>query len=464
MSSRIQKLVEDQRRHFDSGATRAYSTRRERLQKLSRALKTFESEILEALHIDLRKPPLETFTSEIAIVEKEISVALKSLGKWMKPRRVSTPLHLIPAKSRIHREPLGVVLVIAPWNYPLQLALSPLIGAIAAGNCVVIKPSELAPATSRLLARLIEATFSAESVSVVEGGVPETTELLQLKFDHVFFTGSTKVGRIVYEAAAKTLTPVTLELGGKSPVIVHGDADLDLAARRVAWGKFMNAGQTCVAPDYLYVQDSIADRFLEKLKNVIEAHFGNDPARSDSFARIVSSGHWERLTKLIDPKKVYVGGKIDREIKYVAPTILKDVQWTDPVMQDEIFGPLLPVLRYHEIDEALGRIRSREKPLAAYLFTNSSFVKRKFLRELSFGGGCVNDTILHLSSSALPFGGVGASGVGAYHGETSFLVFSHQKSVLEKSKWLDLSFRYPPYDGWKLKALRFLLKLSRVFG
>ncbi len=429
------------------------------LESLNRLTRENQNEICAALHADLRKPSQESLLSEVAVTLEEIAVAKKNLQRWLKPKRMGTPLPLWPAKSRIYYEPLGLVLIIGPWNYPFQLLMAPLVGALAAGNRAVLKPSELTPNTSGLIARLIAKYFSPDEVRVVEGGIPETAELLNSKFDHIFFTGSTPVGRIVMRAASQNLTPVTLELGGKSPLIVSEDADLDLAARRIVWGKFYNAGQTCVAPDYLYVQESVEEALLERVKRETEAQFGVDPQRSLSLARIVNERHLQRLAKMIPADKIFCGGRVDASDLYVAPTVLRGVSWDDPVMQEEIFGPILPVLTYRDLDEVLGVIRSKPKPLAAYLFSNSKRVQQKFVNQISFGGGCINDVLVHLGSPHLPFGGVGESGMGRYHGRASFETFSHAKSVMYRYGFLDLAVRYAPYSD---KSLQFMKRLFRI--
>ncbi|MES2964409.1 MAG: aldehyde dehydrogenase [Bdellovibrionota bacterium] len=453
-------LLEAQRRFFAAGHTRSLKFRDRQLEFLENLVLSNERKISEALRDDLGKPEQESFVTEIAMVLSEIRHARKNLKKWMAARRVSTSLVLFPATSRIYREPVGVALVIAPWNYPFMLALSPLIGAIAAGCCAILKPSEVSSKTSKLLHELLTSAFPPDFVTVVEGGVPETTALLNLRFDHIFFTGSTAVGRIVALAAANHLTPTTLELGGKSPAIVCADADLEVAARRIVWGRFMNGGQTCVAPDYLYVNETIAEKFLSRMRHHLQEFYGKNPALSCDYARIVSHSHFDRLERILEKSaaksEVDIGGAHDRSSKYIAPTILKNVDWTSPSMQDEIFGPILPVMTYSRIDDVFTKLATTEKPLAAYIFTENKFVQDKFIELVPFGGGCINDTVSHLGSANLPFGGVGGSGYGSYHGEKSFLAFTHEKSVLKKSRRLDLSVRYPPYKPWKMKFLRLL--------
>lgn len=447
-----------QRKYFNSSETRSYEFRTQQLDKIENLILKNEHEICEALKKDLGKSYSEAFASEIAVTIEELRFIKKSLATWMKPEKVKTPLHLKPGKSFIYREPLGVVLILAPWNYPFQLAMAPLIGAIAAGNCAVIKPSEMASATSAIIAKLIGESFPADYIRVVEGGVPETTALLELAFDHIFFTGSGNVGKIVLAAAAKHLTPVTLELGGKSPVIVTQNANMDLAAKRIVWGKFLNSGQTCVAPDYLYVAASVQDELIEHMKKYIKAFFGDNIQKSPDYGRIISHKNFDRLEKMILPQQVVFGGRSDREDLYISPTVMKDVSWENAVMKEEIFGPLLPILTYQNIEEAYQAILENGKPLAAYLFSEDTSEHESFLNKIAFGGGCINDVILHLANPYLPFGGVGPSGMGNYHGEKSFQTFSHAKSVLKMTKFLDFSFRYPPSNDkkmyWIKKALR----------
>lgn len=452
-------LFQKQKAFFQSGGTRSYESRVRQLNLLEELILKNEKAIVQSLYEDLRKPEVESFTSEIAFLIEEIRFTRKHLKRWMQRRSVQTPLHLQPGRSQIYREPLGVVLVIGPWNYPFQLAIAPLIGAIAAGNCVIVKPSELAPATSALIRRLLSETFASEWIGVVEGGVSETTELLRLPFDHIFFTGSTTVGRVVMRAAAENLTPVTLELGGKSPTIVTEHADLELAARRIVWGKFVNAGQTCVAPDYVFVRDEVAERWLQLVKKYLVEFFGDSPQSSADYGRIINARNFDRLQSLISEKNAWCGGYCEPDLRYIAPTILTDVTWQDPVMKEEIFGPVLPVLEFKALDEVFATIRAGDKPLSAYFFSESKAEQEAFLENVAFGGACINDTLVHLSNPYLPFGGVGASGMGAYHGEKSFLTFSHEKSVLRKSRFFDFSFRYPPYDSRKAYWLRKIFRM-----
>lgn len=425
----------------------------ERLRELQQAILQHEQELLDAMYADFRKPQVEAYATEIGFIELELKLVLKNLSSWVKPQRVKESLLNFPSRSYIHSDPYGITLIIAPWNYPFQLLLAPLIGAMAAGNCAIVKPSELTPNTSAVVTRMLRAHFNEAYVAAVEGGVSTTQHLLQQRFDFIFFTGSTKVGKIVMRAAAEHLTPVTLELGGKSPAIVTEDADLGLAARRIAWGKFMNAGQTCIAPDYLLVQESIKEDLIQLITQYIEQFYGQDPQQSPDFARIINDTHFNRLSSYLKDGLVRTGGVTDAPTRYIAPTLLDKVTWQHPVMQEEIFGPILPVLTFGQLSEAIDVVKQHEKPLALYLFTSDNEKKKQVLAHTFFGGGCVNDTISHVANPNLPFGGVGNSGMGSYHGKSSFDLFSQQKSVLHRGTWLDLPMRYPPYAN-RLQQLR----------
>lgn len=453
----LKKVVEDQRRFFMTGKTRDVEFRVQSLTKLLRILTEKEAEITEALRLDLGKPPLEAYSTEVAYVLNDLKHVIKKVRQWSQPKKIGSPLVVQPARSTIYSEPYGNILIIAPWNYPFQLIISPLIGALASGNTAVLKPSELTPHTQELLVRLIGENFPADYVACVGGGVEESQALLDEKFNFIFFTGSTRVGKIVMEKAAKHLTPVCLELGGKSPCIVDKNIDLKVATRRIIWGKFMNAGQTCVAPDYLLVERSIYGEFVTEMGKTLKEFFGTNPKESQSYARIVNSSHVDRLSKLIDPSKVVHGGNFSREDKYIEPTLLSNVSWDDSIMQEEIFGPLLPMIPYDNIEQAMQQIANKPKPLAFYLFTKDKALQEKVLNGLSFGGACVNDCIVHLANPELPFGGVGDSGIGAYHGKHSFDLFSHKKSVLLKPFWGDATMRYAPYTNMKLKLIRFFM-------
>ncbi len=453
----IVATVERVRDTFDSGATRPLDWRERELRQLERLITDNEAELLEALHSDLGKCRFEGVVGETGFVLNEIRHTIKHLRGWAKPKRVKAPLAIHPAKAMILTEPLGVVLIIAPWNYPFQLAVGPLVAAIAAGNTAVIKPSEVAPATSAALSKLLPRYLDATAYAVVEGGVPETTTLLEQRFDHIFYTGNGTVGRIVMTAAAKHLTPVTLELGGKSPCIVDSDVDLDVAAKRIVWGKFFNAGQTCVAPDYLLLHESIAEQMLDKISQTIRDFYGSDPQSSSDYARIVNERHFDRLSKLLDSGDTVSGGGTDRSTRYIAPTVLRDVKPDAPVMADEIFGPILPTMTVASVDDAIRFVTARPKPLALYVFTKNQGTADRVLARTSSGGACVNDCVSHLAPPELPFGGVGESGMGAYHGKTGFDTFSHHKSVLDKSTRVDPPLRYPPYGEDKLKWVKRLM-------
>ncbi|HEY4062479.1 MAG TPA: aldehyde dehydrogenase [Puia sp.] len=447
------------RQFFDSGVTRSYAGRRQRLQELQQALLDLEEEILHALYADLRKSPEEAYGSETGLVLSEIRYTLKHLRKWMQPHRVRTNLVNWPSSSRIYREPLGVVLVIAPWNYPFQLSLLPLAGAIAAGNTVVLKPSELAPATAAVIEKILARVFPPDHVRVVQGeGAVVVPELLRaFRFDHVFFTGSIAAGRSVYQLAAEQLVPVTLELGGKSPTVVESDADLATAARRIVLGKFTNAGQTCIAPDYLLLHTDIRDRMLQHLQTAITQFYGDDPQKSYDYSRIIHARRFDTLVGYLSQGKIITGGAYDKADLFIAPTLLEDVALDQPLMKEEIFGPLLPVYTYRTMEEAMAIIRLHPGPLAFYLFTRDKGRQREWMERLSFGGGCINNTIWHFANPHLPFGGIGNSGTGAYHGKYTFDRFSHAKPVMRTPVFADPAIKYPPFKG-KLKWLKFFIR------
>ena len=455
INDRIRHLIQQQRSFFGTGATKDLNFRLNQLQKLRQAIKDYEAEIVKAVVADLHKSDYEAFLTEISVL-KELQYAMKHLRAWAKPKSVPVASMQLPARAKIYPEPLGIVLIIAPWNYPFYLVIAPLIAAIAAGNCAILKPSELAPQTSRVIAELIQKTFDPAYVALVEGGVEVSQALLEEKFDHIFFTGGTAVGKVVMAAAAKHLTPVTLELGGKSPCIVDAEVDLDVAARRITWGKFINAGQTCIAPDYLLVDRRIKSPLLERMQAQIQQFYGDDPTQSPDYPRLINPRHFNRVASLIDANKVIVGGATNPDDHYIAPTIMA-ANWDDPVMQEEIFGPVLPVLEYDDVKEAIEQINRRPKPLALYVFSKNKQLQERVLQETSSGGVCINDTIMHIASSSLPFGGVGESGIGAYHGKAGFDTFSHYKSVLFKPFWMDLAVRYAPYKG-KLELARKMIK------
>ncbi|WP_265130536.1 aldehyde dehydrogenase [Chryseobacterium oranimense] len=451
----IQEIVNHQKDFFKTQQTKSIKFRKMYLEKLKNIVINNEELLYEAIDKDFGKSRFDTFTTEISFILNDINYYLKNLNSLSKPRKVRTNLANQLGKSRIHSEPLGNVLVIGAWNYPYQLSFSPVIAALAAGNCCILKPSEIAENTMKLMAKLINENFPPEYLYVYEGGIDETTELLKLKFDKIFFTGSTRVGKIVYQAAAEHLTPVVLELGGKSPVIVTKDADLEVAAKRIIWGKFLNAGQTCVAPDYLLVEEPVREQFLEMLRKYItEFKYAPD---ADSYTRIINRKNFDRLIKLINRDKIYFGGNSDETKLFIEPTLLNNVNWEDEIMQEEIFGPILPIISFTNFNLAINTILELEKPLSAYLFTRNSEEKEIFTSKLSFGGGCINDVIMHLGNHRLPFGGVGNSGIGSYHGSYGFEAFSHQKSVLEKSTWGEPDIKYPTYSDKKLSWIRKLL-------
>lgn len=449
----IEEIVAKQREFFNTGATRSVSARIILLKQIYDSIKTHEQEILEALSADLGKSSMEAFMTEVGITLKELNHTIKHLPKWAKPQRKGTWLANFPAKSMVISEPYGVTLVMSPWNYPFMLCMVPMIGAVCAGNCCVVKPSAYAPATSKVVRKVIEGACPSEWVAVVEGGRAENNALLDCRFDYIFFTGSPKVGREVMAKASKHLTPVTLELGGKSPVIIDDSADLKLAARRILFGKLVNCGQTCIAPDYVLIDKRVEQKFVEYLVEAIERFYGTDPVSSPDYGCIVNEKHYNRLMNLIDVRKTYYGGVTDPARLKISPTIMRDVTADDAIMQEEIFGPILPIIPVENMIEAEDFIAEREKPLALYVFTKRKIVEDRFMNYVSFGGGCVNDTLMHIASSELPFGGVGNSGMGSYHGYKSFETFSHQKSVLKKSNWLDLPLRYPPYKSKLLEKL-----------
>lgn len=453
----LTSVAQDLRSHIHSKGHIPVATRKMKLEKLKKVILEKEPDITKALKADLGKSDFETYATEVGFILDEIKFIIKHIEDWAAPKKVKTPLTLFPGKSFIYPEPYGVVLIISPWNYPFQLCLSPFIGAYAAGNRVVIKPSEFASETSKIIKTIMDAVFDSTEVVVVEGAVEETSALLKQKFDYIFFTGSTMVGKVIMKAAAENLTPVTLELGGKSPCVIEESANIDVAAKRCVWGKFLNAGQTCVAPDYILVPRKLQDEFISKMQNYISSFYGTDPKSSTDYPRIINHKHFDRLQELVDTDKVVVGGKASRDEKYLSPTIMKDVSWSDKVMEDEIFGPVMPVIPYDSLDEALTKILSMPKPLAFYVFSEDEKKKREILSKVPFGGGCINDTVIHLANPNLPFGGVGTSGIGSYHGQKSFDTFTHYKSVFEQGTMVDIPLRYPPYEG-KLSWLKLFIR------
>ncbi|WP_410055837.1 aldehyde dehydrogenase [Saccharococcus sp. Marseille-Q5394] len=459
ISREIESKIAFQRNFYDSGVTKTVEFRLDMLRRLQKAIVQKEEEIFEALQKDLGKSQFESYVTEVGFVLSSISFMVKHLRGWMEPESVKTPVHLQPAKSFIVREPYGAVLIIGPFNYPFQLIMDPLVGAIAAGNCVTVKPSEATIHTAKIIKDLLTEIFPQDYVQVVEGGIEETSALIHAPFDYIFFTGSAAVGKIVMKAAAERLTPVTLELGGKSPVIVDQTANLKRAAERIVWGKYVNNGQTCVAPDFVLVHETVKKQLLKELINCIHDFYGEDSVESPDYGRIVNAKHFDRLAEIINKEKSHVvyGGIMDRDNLYMSPTLLDGVSWDGPAMVDEIFGPVLPILSYGNLGEAIQRIRQLPKPLAAYLFSENEQAQDYFLEHLSFGGGCINDTISHVGNIHLPFGGVGASGMNAYHGKASFDLFTHAKSILKRSTKLPVRLGYPPY-GNKLAIVRSLLR------
>ncbi len=452
----MKEIVTNQRAFFNTHATKDIQFRRKQLKTLENALKQNEGLLHDAIYKDFKKSEFDNYSTELSLLYKDIKEARKMIFKWARKESVSTGLLNFPASSYIIPEPLGVCLVIGAWNYPYQLSFAPVIAAIAAGNTVVLKPSELPTNTAAAISKIVKENFDPALFTVVEGGVEETQELLKQKFDKIFFTGSTKVGKIVYKAAAENLTPVTLELGGKSPAIVTEDCNLKISVKRIVWGKFLNSGQTCIAPDYVLVHKSVEQKFLEQTKKeIISQHFAFE---NDNYLQIINNDNFDRLTKMIQPEKIYYGGETNAETRYIQPTLMQNVSFDDAVMQEEIFGPILPVISYESLDEAIAKINSLPKPLSCYLFTKSKSIKKKVLKEISFGGGAINETVMHITNSNLPFGGVGFSGTGNYHGEAGFKTFTHYKSVMDKPTWLDPSIRYYPHTSFRLKLMRWFLK------
>ncbi|HAR7128794.1 TPA: aldehyde dehydrogenase [Staphylococcus aureus] len=455
----IEQKFYDSKAFFNTQQTKDISFRKEQLKKLSKAIKSYESDILEALYTDLGKNKVEAYATEIGITLKSIKNARKELKNWTKTKNVDTPLYLFPTKSYIKKEPYGTVLIIAPFNYPFQLVFEPLIGAIAAGNTAIIKPSELTPNVARVIKRLINETFDANYIEVIEGGIEETQTLIHLPFDYVFFTGSENVGKIVYQAASENLVPVTLEMGSKSPVIVDETANIKVASERICFGKFTNAGQTCVAPDYILVHESVKDDLITALSKTLREFYGQNIQQSPDYGRIVNLKHYHRLTSLLNSAQMNIvfGGHSDEDERYIEPTLLDHVTNDSAIMQEEIFGPILPILTYQSLDEAIAFIHQRPKPLSLYLFSEDENATQRVINELSFGGGAINDTLMHLANPKLPFGGVGASGMGRYHGKYSFDTFTHEKSYIFKSTRLESGVHLPPYKG-KFKYIKAFFK------
>ncbi len=458
-SKDVENMITEQRQFYFSRATKSVKFRKEQLKKLKKSILKYEKEILNALYLDLRKSEFEAYATEIGIVLDSISYMVKHVEEWMEPEAVKTPIQYQMGKSFIVREPYGVTLIIGPFNYPFQLVMEPLVGAIVGGNTAIVKPSETSVHTAAIIKKVIEETFHPSYIRVVEGEKDEVTALIHASFDYIFFTGSVAVGKVVAKAAAERLTPIALELGGKSPAIVDQTANLEVAAKRIVWGKFTNTGQTCVAPDYLLVHKDVYDRFMKILKETIRSFYGKNPLKSPDYGRIVNLRQFDRLQQIIKEERdaITFGGRIDRDDLYIEPTIIEYVKWTSPSMQEELFGPILPVMMYNDLPLAIHEIRQLQKPLAAYFFSEHEKATQYFLEELPFGGGCINDTITHVGNLHLPFGGVGPSGVKAYHGKASFENFTHAKSILKKSSKLETNVLFPPYNQ-KVKIVRSIMK------
>lgn len=451
----IPTMLASMRRYFDSGATRSYDARIQQLKKFRETIIRHEKEINEALYADLKKSPEEAYASELGLLLAELNVTIKNLKQWMRPVSAGVDLVNLPSSSKIYRDPLGVVLIIAPWNYPLQLSLIPVVGAIAGGNCIVVKPSELAPATAAIIEKIIVQTFSEDYIKVVSGDGAELVPAMMnaFRFDHVFYTGSIPVGKIIYQLAAKDLVPVTLELGGKSPAIVESDASLSSAARRIVLGKFLNVGQTCIAPDYLLVHELVKDALLEKMKQCIAGFYGADASASYDYGKIINEKRFDKLLTYLNTGKIIYGGTYDKSKLYISPTIIDNITLDAPIMKEEIFGPLLPVISYRTTEEAMQVVKANANPLAFYLFTASGEKEQQWVDNIPFGGGCINNTDWHFTNHHLPFGGVGNSGLGSYHGKFTFDTFTRQKPLLKTPSWFDPSFKYPPFKGrlWLFK-------------
>lgn len=455
----VEQMILEQKKYFYSGATKDIEFRKEQLIKLKTAIQTNEKEIIDALYKDLRKSEFEAYATEVGLVLNSISHMIKHIDKWVRPVQVKTPLQFQPGKSFIVRDPYGAVLIIGPFNYPFQLVIEPLLGAIIGGNTAIIKPSELSIHTTAIIKKIVEEIFEEKYIRIVEGEKELVQQLIHAPFDYIFFTGSIEVGKIVMRAAAERLTPISLELGGKSPVIVDETANLGIAAKRIIWGKFTNAGQSCVAPDYLFVHASIYERFIEKLKKTIEQYYGENPQKSPDFGRIINERHFQRIEQVLeaDAHLITFGGQKDISELYMAPTLLEGVTWESKVMESEIFGPILPIMKYTDITQAIHEIRLLTKPLAAYLFSENEQAVQFFLQELPFGGGSINDTMSHVGNVYLPFGGVGSSGMNVYHGKASYESFTHPKSILKRSTKLASDLSYPPYKE-KVKIVRKIIK------
>lgn len=454
----ITDLVKKQKDFFQTGKTKDINFRIEALNKLQEGIKKYEAQIIKALKEDLNKSEFESYMTEIGMVLSDLSFIKKNIKKWSKEKRVLTPISQFHAKSFVKKEPYGVVLIISPWNYPFLLSIQPLLGAISVGNCTILKVPKDSVCTSKIIKEMIEDIFKEEYIAVVNGDKEISNQLLEQNLDYIFFTGGPKVGKIIMKKAAENLVPVTLELGGKSPCIIEKSADLKLAAKRIVFGKFLNSGQTCVAPDYLLVEQEIKEDFIKYLKDFIKIFYTNEPLKNEYYTKIINERHFNRLINLIRGEKIIFGGDIDRENLKIEPTILDKITLDSPIMQEEIFGPILPIITVKDISQVKEIILKGEKPLSLYLFTKNKRVEKEILNDMSFGGGCINDTIIHLATSKMPFGGVGGSGMGSYHGKYSFDTFSNDKSIVKKYNWIDLSIRYLPYSDLKMKILKIFLK------
>lgn len=452
------EIIKSQLDFFNTNATKDTNFRIKQLKKLIKVLKDNEDLLDEAIYKDFKKSSFENYETELSLVYHEINLAIKKLKSWSKRKSVRTNMANMPGKSYIIAEPLGVTLTIGAWNYPYQLAFAPVVAAISAGNTAILKPSELSLNSSNAMAKIINENFESNYFHVIEGGIEETTNLLKLKFDKIFYTGSTNVGKIIMKAAAEHLTPVTLELGGKSPSIVFKDANIKITAQRLVWAKFLNGGQTCVAPDYILAEKGVKAKLIEEIKTQIKNIYGGNPMDSDAFVRIISPRHYNRLVDLIDSKKVIIGGDSNKEELYISPTVLDNISFEDDIMQEEIFGPILPIIEFEDLSWAIKMIKERPKPLALYIFSSSNKSINRILHEVSFGGGGVNEAIMHLANSNLPFGGVGESGMGNYHGKAGFDSFTHYKSILSKSTVVELPIKYPPYSDWKRSVMEKLIE------
>lgn len=454
----LNQIIQKQDLFFRSHATLEVEFRIKKLKELKTAIKRNEAELIAAFKKDLGKGGFEALSSEVGLVQYELSQHIKNLRKWVKPQRARTPLHAFPSKSYIHKQPHGKVLIISPFNYPFMLTMAPLAGAVSAGNVAVLKPSESTAQVANTIEKIIKEVFDDEYVAVIQGGAEVSSELLSFRWDKIFFTGSSRVGKIVLQAAAKYITPVVLELGGKNPVIVDHDANLNVAAKRIVWGKLFNGGQSCVAPDYLFVHESVKEQFLKLLVKSIENMYSSFPQKNGDFTRLVHPQAVNRLSELLKDSEVYYGGEFDAETNYFSPTILTGVTGDSAAMKDEIFGPVLPVLSFWDMDEVFSHIKMGEKSLAAYYFSEDRKKQKEFLKKTTSGDAMINDVVIHFSNLSLPFGGVGYSGMGSYHGKRSFEVFSHERSVMHTSTKFDLPLRYPPYKSWVLNLMKFLFR------